>query len=96
MTREEEKEVVKGIIVVEDQKKEKAKITRLGIFGVGSKIIWQPNALLTKKHLHQDAETVGWTTPLASARTDVSPITRKLRKRKIRNSKYRERLKHSL
>ena len=82
--------------MVEDQKRKKAKITRLGVFGVGTQIIWQPNALLTKKDLHQDAETVGWTTPLASARTDVSPITRKLKKRKIRNSKYRKRLKDSL
>ena len=84
MTREEEKEAAIGVIVVEDQKREKAKIPILGVFGVETQIIWQHNAQLTKKDQHQDAETAGWTTPLASARTDVSPITRKLKKRKIR------------
>ena len=59
MTREEEKEVVKGIIVVKDQKREKAKTTRLGVFGVETQIIWQHNAQLTKKDPHQDAETAG-------------------------------------
>ena len=87
---------VREVTVVEDQKRKKAKITRLGVFGVGTQSIWLPNALLTKTDLHQDAGTVSWITPLKNAGTDVSPITRKLKKRKIRNSKYRKRLKDSL
>ena len=96
MTREEEKEVVKGIIVVEDQKREKAKRTRLDVFDVENRIIWLHNALLTKRDPLPNAEIAGWITQLESAGTDVSQITRKLRRRKIRNSKDCERLKDSL
>ena len=38
-TREKEKEAVKGVIVVEDLKRKKAKITRLGVSGVGTQSI---------------------------------------------------------
>ena len=96
MTREEEEEVIKGIIVVEDQKREKEMRTRLDVFDVEKRIIWLRNALLTKRDPLPNAEIAGWITQLESAGTDVSQITRKLRRRKIRNSKDCERLKDSL
>ena len=96
MTREEEEEVVKGIIVVEDQKREKEMRTRLDVFDVEKRIIWLCNAPLTKRDPLPNAEIAGWITQLESAGTDVSQITRKLRRRKIRNSKDCKRLKDSL
>ena len=87
MTREEEKEVVKEIIVVADQRKGKAKRAGLDAFGAEHRIIWQRSARLTKRDPRRNAEIAGWSTPLESAGTDVNQITRKLRKRKIRNSK---------
>ena len=97
MTREEEEEAVKEIIVVEDQKREKEMRTRLDVSDVEKRIIWLSNAPLTKRDPLPNAEIAGWITQLENAGTDASRITRKLRRRrKIRNSKDCERLRGSL
>ena len=96
MTREEEEEGVKEIIVVEDQKRDKEMRTRLDVSDVEKRIIWLSNAPLTKRDPLPNAEIAGWITQLESAGTDVSQITRKLRRSKIRNSKDCERLKDCL
>ena len=69
---------------------------KTGCFRCGKSDHLQRNALLTKRDPLPNAEIAGWITQLESAGTDVSQITRKLRRRKIRNSKDCERLKDSL
>ena len=72
MTREEEEEVVKEIIVVKDQKREKEMRTRLDVFDVEKRIIWLSNAPLTKRDPLPNAEIAGWIIQLENAQTDVS------------------------
>ena len=86
-TKEEGKEIVIEVTVVEDQKKERAKMKKQDVLDVDPPIIWQPNALLTKKDPHQNARNASWTTLPTNARPNDTPITQKLKRRMTNNSK---------
>ena len=87
MTRGEEEEKVKDIIVVAVQRKGKAKRARLDAFDADQRIIWQRSARSTKRDPRRNVEIASLSIPLKNVETGANRITRKSRRRQPKSSK---------